>query len=190
LEVSSSITAAFAPRPERPASSPSDEPRHWSAFTRIAFRLAFVYLILYNWQSLFDYSTPFNTGPLDRLAQAPIRALCPWVAVHGFHLSGPVTQYHPTGSGDTTPDYVQLFCFCAISLTVAIFWSVLDRQRPNYDTLHAWLRVIVRLTLAATLLDYGFEKVIDLQMPAPNLSRLTETFGQASPMGLLWTFTL
>jgi hypothetical protein len=38
------------------------------------------------------------------------------------------------------------------------------------------------------LLTYGFLKVFPLQFPAPDFARLSETFGEASPMGLLWTF--
>jgi hypothetical protein len=35
---------------------------------------------------------------------------------------------------------------------------------------------------------YGTVKVIKAQFPDPGLDRLLEPFGQASPMGLLWTF--
>jgi uncharacterized membrane protein YphA (DoxX/SURF4 family) len=138
---------------------------------RVAFRFVFVYLLLYCW-------------PVAN----PTRALGPWVAVHVFHLSGPVTQYHVTGSGDTTLEYVRVFNMAALSLIAGLLWSVLDRKRPNYEVLHAWLRLLVRFTLAMVLLGYGFSKVILLQMPEPSLSTLTETYGQSSPMHLLWTF--
>jgi uncharacterized membrane protein YphA (DoxX/SURF4 family) len=169
-----------------------NRPERWNLVEKIGFRLIFAYLILYCWPSagrasLVD-ALPFDTGLFSEWAAAPMRALCPWVAVHVFHLSGAVTQYHPTGSGDTTLDYVQVFCFGVIASFAALVWSVLDRGRENYHTLHAWLRAIVRLTLAVTMLSYGVAKVLALQMPTPSLSTLTETFGQASPMRLLWTF--
>jgi len=38
------------------------------------------------------------------------------------------------------------------------------------------------------MLSYGFAKVFKTQFPFPNEMRLTETYGQSSPMGLVWTF--
>jgi len=184
------------------SSSPSAiAPERWSLFNRILFRFAFVYLIFYCWpgagrSNLFDAIPSFGAGSMNdddtlkltKLAEAPWRALCPWVAVHIFHLHGPVTQYHVTGSGDTTLDYVQVFCFATLAGFAALIWSVLDRRRPNYRTLYAWLRLLVRFTLAFTMLSYGFGKVYPLQFMPPFLSQLTETYGESSPMGILWTF--
>lgn len=39
-----------------------------------------------------------------------------------------------------------------------------------------------------TLIKYGAVKLIPVQFPPPDLHRLLEPFGDASPMGLLWTF--
>jgi hypothetical protein len=173
----------------------------WSLISRILFRFAFVYLILYCWPergrtSLLDAIPSFGLGALDdgdslglvKLAEAPFHALSPWVAVHVFHLTGAVTKYHPTGSGDTTLDYVSVFCFASIAVFATLIWSALDRRRANYRTLYAWLRLMVRFTLAFTLLAYGFAKVYPMQFRPPFLSTLTETYGESSPMGILWTF--
>lgn len=67
-------------------------------------------------------------------------------------------------------------------------WTVLDRRRHTYVTLYAWLRLIVRFTLAITLINYGFAKVFPLQFSPPGLAQLVQTYGDSSPMGLLWTF--
>jgi len=160
-----------------------------------------LYLIFYCWpgsgrSNLFDAIPNLGIGAMNdddtlgltKIAEAPWHALCPWVAVHIFHLHGAVTQYHPTGSGDTTLDYVMVFCFATIAAFAALIWSLLDRRRPTYRTLYAWLRLLVRFTLAFTMLSYGFAKVYPLQFAPPYLSQLTETYGESSPMGILWTF--
>jgi hypothetical protein len=176
-------------------------PERWSLLSRILFRFAFVYLVFYCWpyagrSNLFDAIPNFGVGSMNdddalhltKLAEAPWRALCPWVAVHIFQQHGSVTQYHVTGSGDTTLDYVLVFCFATIAAFVTLIWSVLDRRRPNYRTLYAWLRLLVRFTLAFTVLSYGFAKVYPLQFVQPYVTTLTETYGESSPMGILWTF--
>ena len=38
------------------------------------------------------------------------------------------------------------------------------------------------------MFTYGFSKVFHLQMQFPDAGRLAESFGDSSPMGLLWTF--
>ncbi len=187
---------AQAPSPElehgAPLTSLSPQVRRWSLLERMAFRFAFAYLILYclpgNGRVSLLAAIPAGAERLTNWAEAPWHALCPWVAIHIFHLTGPITRYHPTGSGDTTLDYVQVFCFAVIAIFATVVWSILDRHRPNYRALYAWLRLVVRFTLAFTLLAYGFAKVFPLQFIPPRLFTLTETYGEASPMNLLWTF--
>ncbi|HEX3550502.1 MAG TPA: hypothetical protein VHT53_09005 [Candidatus Elarobacter sp.] len=164
----------------------------WHPATRMLFRFAFVYWLLYCWPetgraSLLD-AIPFLPPQVNTWLEWPWRVICPWVAIHVFGLSGPVTQYHPTGSGDTTLDYVQLFCMVVVALAATTVWSVLDRRRTNYTTLYPWLRLVVRFTLAFTLLSYGFSKVFPLQFQTPQLSTLVQPYGESSPMRLLWTF--
>lgn len=179
----------------------ANSPERWTLLSRILFRFAFAYLVLYCWpgsgrSNLLDAIPNYGIGAandedslaLTKYAEAPWHALCPWVAVHIFHLHGAVTQYHPTGSGDTTLDYVLVFCFAGIAAFAALVWSLLDRRRPGYRTMHAWLRLLVRFTLAFTMLSYGFAKIYPLQFMPPFLSQLTETYGESSPMGILWTF--
>ena len=159
---------------------------------RVAYRFICCYLILY---ILPDEGHVNLIGPIPGSSfliknyvgmwQAFVR----WVAVHWFHLSGPVVlRATGQGSGDTTLDYVQHFCYLLIAAAAALTWSVLDSQRPNYRRLHAWLHIAVRYALAFTMFGYGFAKVIPMQFRQPTLSRLIEPLGDFSPMGLLWTF--
>ena len=92
------------------------------------------------------------------------------------------------GSGERAYDYVQLFCFFAFSLAAAAVWSIVDRRRTQYDKLFGLLRVYVRYVLACTMLSYGMSKVFRLQFGEPLPNRLLQSYGDSSPMGLLWTF--
>jgi len=175
-------------------------PERWNLAKRTLFRFAFVYLLLYCWPdagraSIFDAIPNFGLGAMNddgskltKLAEAPWHALCVWVGAHVFHLQGAAAHYHPTGSGDTALDYVFVFCVVLIAALVTIVWTIFDRRRANYRTLYAWLRLLVRFTLALTLLTYGFAKVYPLQFMPPFMTTLTQTYGESSPMHLLWTF--
>ena len=95
---------------------------------RMGFRFAFVYLVLYCSNSSLVALIPILPQVLAGLW---INA-SEWAAVHVFHLSGPVTQYHQTGSGDTTLAYVQFFLMVVLAMGSAAIWSLFDRHRSNY----------------------------------------------------------
>jgi uncharacterized membrane protein YphA (DoxX/SURF4 family) len=171
-----------------PASERIHSPeKEWKLATRIMFRFACVYWLLYSLPSTGRISF-FGVIPGSQIYKNIWQTIGRWVAIHAFHLSGPVTVYRFTGSGDTTLDYVQDLCFLVLAFSVAIIWSFVDRSRKDYRTLHSWLRLLVRYTLAITLLSYGFSKVFPVQFPFPALSRMIEPFGNFSPMGVLWQF--
>ncbi len=155
----------------------------WSPAKRILFRFAFAYLVLYNFPFPLDY-IPYAemiTSPYRKLWNALVR----WVATHQFHADANLL---PNGSGDSTYGYVQVFCFLVIALAVTVVWTILDRKRLHYTRLHEALRIYVRFALGAAMIDYGAVKVIKSQFPDPPLDRLLQPYGDASPMGLVWTF--
>jgi len=157
----------------------------WSVATRFAFRFAFVYLILYNFPfPLYYVPGAYRVlGPYER----GLHQVVPWVGAWLLHLKTPIAIF-PTGRGDTTYNYVLLLCFLASALAVSMVWSLADRKRLNYDRLYSWLRIYIRFVLGAALVGYGSAKLFPSQFPPPAFFTLAEPFGQASPMGLLWTF--
>lgn len=156
----------------------------WSPVKRALFRFAFSYLVVYT------LPFPLNRIPwAEEILSKPYKDLwngiVPWT---GKHLLGLDIAIRSGGSGDTTYNYVQILCFLIIALVVTGVWTVLDRKRPGYARLHEGLRVYIRFALAAAMLSYGAYKVIPSQFALPFPGQLIQPFGEASPMGLLWTF--
>lgn len=168
-----------------PEAVPSAVQPVWSLGRRIFFRFTFAYFFL------FIFPFPLDLIPLETVAAAyrPYQklwdAIILWTGKHLFHVDITV---HPNGSGDTTYNYVQLFCYLVVALAAAAVWTLLDRRRSHYVRLNEWLRLYVRFSLATAMLSYGGYKVIVSQFPSPTLDRLVQPFGDASPMGILWTF--
>lgn len=154
----------------------------WSLATRVAFRFCFAFLLLYN--------LPFPLNFIPRL-EAEALVLSGWtflidlVAQPWFGVKADGTF---NGSGDKSWDWIQFFLQVSIAAAVTLVWSVVHRRAESYPRLHHWLRVYVRFSLAVVMITYGAMKVIPSQFPAPTLDRLAQPFGEASPMGLLWTF--
>jgi hypothetical protein len=153
--------------------------------TRLLFRFSFVYFLLYYLPTPIDQIP--GVGPLvDQLPQKLWSILVPWVSQHVFGVE--ITSLVPTGSGDTTYGFVRMFCNAVLALVAAAVWTLAGRKRRSHPRLHEGLRIYLRFALAVALIGYGAMKVIKSQFPDPTLDRLVQPFGNASPMGLLWTF--
>lgn len=157
----------------------------WHPATRIGFRFAFAYL------GLFILPFPLGALPYTEVLASPYTklwdAVVPWVGRNVLGLDYEINTVF-NGSGDRTYDYVLFFCLAVLAAAAALLWTLLDRRRTAYPRLYQWLRVYVRLYLGATMIGYGAYKVIVSQFPRPTLDRLVQPIGDASPMGLLWTF--
>ncbi|MEP6611546.1 MAG: hypothetical protein ABJA76_06665 [Mucilaginibacter sp.] len=161
------------------------EPAHWTNTQKIAFRFFMIFFVLY---VLFN---PNGVLPYyDLVSNVYINAFhifIPWIAQHVLHLAKPVVIV-PTGSGDTTYDYLILLFITIVTAIGTIIWSITGRNTSNYNKLFYWLTVVVRYYVGITMLGYGFFKVIKLQFPGPSFGRLIEPVGDMSPMGLAWTY--
>jgi hypothetical protein len=179
--------------PEPPGPAPVEEVRDreaaapdWGPGKRILFRFAFSYLSLYLLSTFLGLLAfiPYG-GIVAGGYQGLWAAFVPWIARHLFHAEAPIQM---TGSGDSMFSWVQTGCTVALALAVTLIWTLLDRKRSSYTRLHEWLKVYVRFGLAIVMMEYGGLKIIPSQFPGPSLDRLLQPFGDASPMGLLWTF--
>jgi len=96
----------------------------------------------------------------------------------------------PGGSGDTTFSYVSLFVYFVLAISVALIWSVLDRRKSDYRTTKDLLRSYLRYVLAITMLSYGLAKMGSVmnQFPEPGVDQLMKTYGDSSPMNLVWNW--
>ena len=179
------------------ATTPTDT--NWKLSRKISFRFFCSFFILY----IFPFplnSVPFG-GEINKISEKILgwyyaafeyvtvfwHWLTPGVGKTLLNLENPITIF-TNGSGDTTYDYVLVLTMVLLSILISIGWSILDRNRKNYNTAYYWLCVLIRYYLAVIMLSYGFSKVFHLQMPYPFLSRLVQPYGDSSPMGLAWTY--
>jgi hypothetical protein len=182
----SELRVAAAVLETRVPGSPFATPADWRRLTRVAFRFVFVYFSIYVLTTQMLQAmipAPFRGfPPLERLR--PMLPLLMWTATHVFGVTG--TPVVLSGSGDKYLNWIAAAWLLAIALVAAVLWSVADRRRRAYPALFEWFRVFLRFALGASMIGYGFAKVVPLQMPYPQLSRFVEPYGHFSMMGVLW----
>ena len=157
----------------------------WSTRRKIFFRYIFIFFsvivlpfpldLIPGLDFLTSYYNQFWTSAINFAAKTI------------FHIEETLTL-KATGSGDRLYDWLWYFCLIMVTILIGSVFSILDRSRSNYNRLNGWFILILSYYLAYILLVYGIIKLFYLQFGPPNLERLFQTFGQASPMRLLWTF--
>jgi hypothetical protein len=157
----------------------------WGAARRVTFRFAFTYLVLYELPFILKRPLPPAARPeIERVAS--FEPVVRWFGQHVLGVAGGLPM--DLGGGDSTFQWVRIAFLATVATVSTLVWSTLDRRRKGYPTLFEALRIYVRYGLAFTMLFYGMVKVLPVQFELPWLNRLLEPFGDASPMGLLWTF--
>jgi len=144
----------------------------WSRGSKILFRFLFAYFVLY-------IVLMFTNG----LFETPFR----WIGsnILGFNYNYEISGF---GSGDNTFAYITLFVNFISAIFLTILWSILDRNRGEYNTPFYWFIVILRVFVIVSMLLYGFVKIFQIQFQSASFLRLLQPLGEFSPMGLAWTY--
>lgn len=157
----------------------------WNTATKIFFRFGFIYFLLY----VFPF--PIGWIPFTEFIKVQYYSAwlepANWIGKHILSIPYEIT-IPPSGSGDTTFNYVLIFIFLVVAVVGTIIWTILDYKRTHYEKLAYWFVLTLRYYLGIVLLSYGFVKVIPTQFPAPSLETLLQPYGESTSMKLLWTF--
>lgn len=167
----------------------NESPESWGLLTRIGFRFAFCYLLLYAlfcgnatiWKTI-----PFVGDWLEKLFWWPFRHAAPWFGDHVFHLTGAAAMLHVGVSNDQALTWISVGVMFAVAIFATVVWSGVDSRR-SYPKLLLWFRFALRLCIGASMLLYGMLKLFPNQMAPPSFAVLNEPLGNTSPMTLLWT---
>ena len=161
-------------------------PKPWNVGTRLLFRFSFTYLVLYSLIPLaFVSPALLRDRSLFANSQKVWTALSVWAASNVFRATG----FDPTFMGsDSVLGWSQAGVIVLTALAAVAVWSMLDRKHREYATLHAWLRLVVRMALALALVFYGAQKVWPDQMPLVRPHQLLAELGSYTPPQLLWVF--
>jgi uncharacterized membrane protein YphA (DoxX/SURF4 family) len=158
----------------------------WRPGTRIAFRFAFVYLILSSILPLSIVSPALLRTRWFFVRWREVSAVpALWLATHVFG----VTDFDPNFlAADSVAGWAGVALQLIIAAVAAVIWSMIDRRPSDHRELHQWLRAAVRIVAGLMFLEYGAQKVWPAQMPLLRPHQLLGTLGSYEPAQLLWAF--
>ena len=149
--------------------------RSWGVAKWFAFRFTFAYLVLYN-NPVGMLAALVQSEGIGRVWERVEHPVVQWFARDVLRMPNPITIF-PSGSGDTTYNYVQIVFYAVVSFLVAAAWTVLRKRQEEPRAVYALLRTYVRYCLALTLLNYGTIKLFKDQFPALGPEKLLQTYG-------------
>ncbi len=155
---------------------------------KFALRFAVGYWLLYCLPAPVNELLLGFGGPVMSAYNGVVDKVVRWTAARVLGIDGVLIA--PNGSGDTTYAYVQILLCFVLAVAIAALWSAFDRGKTDCRVTKDVLRSYLRYVLAATMIGYGLAKAgfIQNQFPTPFATQLARTYGESSPMGLLWTF--
>ena len=157
---------------------------NWSLTRKLLALFGMTYLLLYmlpfpldNIPGISYIATWYNKG-MDSIILFTGRRL--------LHM--PTLVKIDSGSGDTTFDYVRLLAIIICSLIMAPVVLIITRKYNNYSKWYNLLILYARYYLGVYIIFYGMAKFFEGKFGSPGLQLLEQSFGNSSPMRLLWTF--
>ncbi|MFD2572052.1 hypothetical protein ACFSUS_15515 [Spirosoma soli] len=174
-----SVLSASSTRTDAPAGTGSvtrTTRRPWTTGEKIAFRIAFVFFVI--------FSIPTNVGWYRNLFSLD------WLHLHYRDLYD-IARFQPNllGGAKWWPSwmgYGEWVFLLLVSTVVGLVWTALDRKRLEYNLLYYWLRVIARYRAGIGIIGFGFTKLMPTQLPYPSLGLLNTNFGDLTAQKIYW----
>lgn len=154
---------------------------------KVFARVLLVYFFLYVFPFPLNY-IPFDIG---EFISESVNSFWQWLATsfaEGILGHERELSFNGRGSGDTLYDYILIPARFLLAVFLVIIWVAWDRARKSDSKIFTVFIVLIRYYVAFMMFVYGFSKIFYLQFPEMNLMNLTRTFGDSSPMGVLWKF--
>jgi uncharacterized membrane protein YphA (DoxX/SURF4 family) len=145
-----------------------------------------VYIFLYMFPNPLE-EIPGLAGAIENISKiADVFHI--WIGRHILLIHN-LQKPEPNGSGDTTFEYVKIasYIVCALFITGAACLISLRRRLP-ISKFCDLVAVYARYYVGVYLIVYGIAKLNHGQFPFPSLYNLDESYGDSSPMALLWRF--
>jgi hypothetical protein len=164
----------------------------WSNGQKIAFRFAFLFLgltTIINWDLVtyfFFAAIHVKKFSLDIVFSWLVRPFA-WLDAHLFH-TGYDPKVHDGWPQDNHFATVFYLSLALVSAIAAIVWTVADKRRSDCNELFFWFNFYLRYILAITIIGYGVDKVIPVQMPWPTSAAMLSNYGEQSRFLVLWRF--
>ncbi|MEO6979047.1 MAG: hypothetical protein ABI113_11735, partial [Mucilaginibacter sp.] len=165
---------------------------NWTTGKKISFRFFFLLLGLTSvlcWVATIYLTCFFLIHHVYNPAAVfkPLTPFLYWLDSNIYH-TGYNPKIHRAFPQDNHFAIVFYLTILYLSIIGAAIWSLTDAKRLNYNRFFCWFTLYMRYVLAIVVIIYGFDKLIPVQMPPPDVINLATPVGDLSRFQILWDF--
>lgn len=178
LEEPQSVTNVIQQAP--PASKQLPVKNEWTKGQKIAFRIAFLY-ILFLCTPMYEsfYSHIFNLD-FSKITYNDFQSIVAFWPPQIILIESEEGVFGIL-------NYINLILLFGISVVGGLIWTWLDKKSINYSKLYYWIRVIARYRLAYGMVGWGLKKAFPMQMVYPTEGMLNTPFIDFAEKKLYWS---
>lgn len=158
----------------------SIEPRPWTKFEKIAFRIAFIYFLILCIPLYGRFYTHLFNLDLSKLTYHDIQAIVAFWPPQFVLIASEEGVFGLL-------NYINFFVTLIPAILGGVIWTMFDRKRPSYNTLYYWIRVLARYRLAYGMVGWGLKKIFPMQMVEPTIGMLNTKFIDMAEKKLYWS---
>lgn len=153
--------------------------KEWTTTQKIIFRIAFLFFGI--------FSIPWDFGFYVRLWHLDFAYLNYRHLNEVFNFYNPQFVNHYSESGFFgLYSYANYLVVLVVALVGGTIWTLLDKDRKEYNLLYYWVRTIAKYRVAYGIIAWGYKKIFVMQMPPLNEAILHTDFIDFFAKRLYW----
>src|SRR5687768_8895673 len=152
------IKSFFATRPDTlPAAG-----KPWKNYEKVAFRVAFIYMAIMCTPMYWRFYEHIFNLKFSTFTYHDIQAIVAFWPPQFLLIE---TEEGVFGF----LNYINFLVVLFIALIGGFIWTAFDKNRPSYNTVYYWIRVVARYRLAYGMIGWGLKKIFMMQMVLPTV---------------------
>ena len=160
----------------------------WKLWQKILFRFFVIFLSLLSQVAYNPFLNLLGYGYKQaRQLSGKLTTLVSWLDDYIFHV-GFLPEKHIADFNDTHFGVVLLLAIFIIAIIGCFIWSMLDKNRINYDRFYYWFSTYLAFYIFLAMIPYAVQKIIPIQAHYPTAPELLTRWGDLRNWEVLFRF--
>lgn len=154
--------------------------RVWTSGQKIAFRVAFLYILFLCIPSYASFYTHLLRLEFSKITYHDFQSIVAFWPPQIILIESEEGVFGLF-------NYINLILVFAAAVAGGAVWTLLDKKRGNYSKMYYWIRVLARYRLAYGMIGWGLKKAFPMQMVYPTEGMLNTSFIDFAEKKLYWS---
>jgi len=156
------------------------KPKHWTNLQKIAFRIAFLYILFLCIPTYSKFYTDLWNLEFSKITYHDFQSVVAFWPPQIILIESEEGVFGIL-------NYINLILVFVGAVIGGTIWTLLDKKSTQYSKLYYWIRVLARYRLAYGMVGWGLKKAFPMQMVYPTVGMLNTPFIDFAEKKLYWS---